>query len=124
MDRLDATVGPENWQDRYEDWGDGTVVCRLSIRFSEKRIVTKCDVAGPGDGGDEPDPTMDRKAAFYDKEEVERDQPASTVVKSMAANTSQCALRNVLHVVCRPRLGAGSMPCALRMLPTVVSEMW
>jgi hypothetical protein len=67
LDQLDLTVGPENWQDRYEDWGDGCVVCRLSIRFGD-RWITKCDVGGPNDHPDdgEPKPTFDRKAAFSD----------------------------------------------------------
>jgi hypothetical protein len=46
----------------------------------------------------------------------------SMVVKSTAASTSQCAFKNVFQVVFRLRSGAGSMPCALRMLPTLVSD--
>ena len=38
-------------------------------------------------------------------------------------STSQCALRNVAHVVCCWRSGAGSMPWALKTLPTDLSEM-
>ena len=39
------------------------------------------------------------------------------------ASTFQWDLRKVLQDPVRWRLGAGSMPCALRMFPTVVSEM-
>lgn len=45
----------------------------------------------------------------------------SIVVKSIAASTSQCVLKIVAQIVCRRGSGAGSMPCALRTLPTVVS---
>ncbi len=44
MERLDAAVGAEFWQDRYEFHGD-TVVCYLSIWFGDKWI-TKADGAG------------------------------------------------------------------------------
>jgi hypothetical protein len=47
----------------------------------------------------------------------------STVVKSMAAIDSQWALRNVFQVVVPFRVGAGSMPFARRIFPTVVSEI-
>ena len=47
----------------------------------------------------------------------------STVVKSIAAKASQWALRNVAHVVCRFRSGAGWIPCCLRTLPMVASEI-
>ena len=41
----------------------------------------------------------------------------STVVNSIDASTSQCALINVLQIVRRRRFGAGSMPCSFRRLP-------
>ncbi len=47
----------------------------------------------------------------------------SMVVKSMAARTSQWALRNACHVVSRFLFGAGLMPFSLRMLATVESEI-
>ncbi len=34
MDRLDAAVGQENWQDKYEDAGNGSVRCGIGIRFA------------------------------------------------------------------------------------------
>ena len=43
----------------------------------------------------------------------------SIVVKSIAPNTSQCDWMNVFHVVCRCRSGAGSIPWAFKMLPTI-----
>ena len=60
---------------------------------------------------------------FHDEEQVVRTSPplvqTSTVVKSIALKTSQWALRKVFQVVRRFRSDAGSMPCSLRMLPTV-----
>lgn len=47
MDRLDSTVGPTNWQDRYEFHGARTV-CYLSIRI-DGEWVTKADGAGDSD---------------------------------------------------------------------------
>ena len=62
MDRLDAVVGPMNWQDEYTPLPDGSVVCRLAIR-SEGEWIPKADVGSPSeqpDGGDR------LKAAFSD----------------------------------------------------------
>lgn len=62
MDRLDEAVGPANWQDEYTPLGDGSVMCRLSVRFGAEWIV-KADVGSPSeqpDGGDR------LKAAFSD----------------------------------------------------------
>lgn len=44
MERLDAVVGPENWQDRYEVHGPKTI-CYLSIKRANEWI-TKADGAG------------------------------------------------------------------------------
>jgi len=44
MERLDAVVGPLNWQDRYEVHG-GKTICYLSIRI-EGEWITKADAAG------------------------------------------------------------------------------
>ncbi len=44
QDRLDAVVGPENWQDRYEVHGAKTI-CYLSLRI-DGEWVTKADGAG------------------------------------------------------------------------------
>lgn len=62
MDRLDAVVGVENWQDHYELLPDNSVMCRLRVRIGE-RWITKADVGSPSeqpDGGDR------LKAAFSD----------------------------------------------------------
>lgn len=61
-DRLDAVMGVENWQDSYDVLNDGSVVCRLALRFGDQ-WVTKTDVGSPSeqpDGGDR------LKAAFSD----------------------------------------------------------
>jgi hypothetical protein len=62
MDRLDAAVGPENWQDEYAPQANGTVVCRLAVRVNGEWI-TKCDVGGESDQKDAGDR---EKAAFSD----------------------------------------------------------
>ena len=62
MDRLDAVLGVENWQDSYDIQPDGSVVCRLALRLGGE-WVTKTDVGSPSeqpDGGDR------LKAAFSD----------------------------------------------------------
>lgn len=47
MDRLDATVGPENWQDSYRETASGKNICELSIRTkATESWVTKSDGAG------------------------------------------------------------------------------
>jgi hypothetical protein len=48
MDRLDSVVGPENWQDRYEETATGRVLCSISIRIGDEWI-TKSDGAGNTD---------------------------------------------------------------------------
>lgn len=47
MDRLDSAVGPENWQDRYEDAGT-SVRCGIGIRLGDE-WVWKWDVGDPSD---------------------------------------------------------------------------
>ena len=62
QDRLDTVLGVEGWQDGYECLPDGSVVCRLRLRFGNEWI-TKVDVGSPSeqpDGGDR------LKAAFSD----------------------------------------------------------
>ena len=54
MDRLDAVVGAENWQDAYEVLPTGDVFCRLSVRFGGEWI-TKADVGGMSDQPDQGD---------------------------------------------------------------------
>lgn len=50
MERLDAVMGVENWQDEYNETPLGRVLCRLSIRVGDEWI-TKSD--GAGDTGTE-----------------------------------------------------------------------
>lgn len=45
MDKLDAAVGPENWQDSYTETPSGRVICTLSIRI-DGEWVSKSDGAG------------------------------------------------------------------------------
>ena len=62
MDRLDAVVGVENWQDHYQLLPDNSVMCRLRVRIGD-RWISKVDVGSPSeqpDGGDR------LKAAFSD----------------------------------------------------------
>jgi hypothetical protein len=62
QDRLDEVLGVENWQDHYEFLPDGSVVCRLRLKFG-KRWITKADVGSPSD---QPDSGDRVKAAVSD----------------------------------------------------------
>jgi hypothetical protein len=62
QDRLDEVVGVLGWQDEYECLPDGSVVCRLRLKFGDEWI-TKMDVGAPSEQPDEGDR---RKAAFSD----------------------------------------------------------
>lgn len=62
QDRLDEVLGVENWQDEYDSLPDGSVVCRLRLRFGDE-WVTKVDVGSPSEQPDEHDRV---KAAFSD----------------------------------------------------------
>src|SRR5262249_30056271 len=42
MDRLDAVLGIDGWQDRYELLPDGSAVCRLRVRIG--KWVEKSDI--------------------------------------------------------------------------------
>lgn len=48
MERLDAVVGPDNWQDTYEETAKGRVICTLSLRVNGQWI-SKADGAGNTD---------------------------------------------------------------------------
>lgn len=48
MDRLDAVVGPANWQDTYTETAKGRLICTLSLRVNEEWI-SKSDGAGNTD---------------------------------------------------------------------------
>jgi hypothetical protein len=62
QDRLDDVLGVSGWQDEYDCLPDGSVVCRLHLRFGDEWI-TKMDVGGQSEQPDEGDR---RKAAFSD----------------------------------------------------------
>jgi hypothetical protein len=62
MDRLDEVLGLENWQDKYEVMGDGSVVCTLQA-FIGEHWVSKADV---GSLSEQPDAGDRLKAAFSD----------------------------------------------------------
>lgn len=54
LDRLDAVLGGENWQDDYEQLQDGSMLCRLRVRVNGEWI-TKADAGGASkqpDAGD------------------------------------------------------------------------
>jgi len=53
-ERLDLAVGLANWQDAYDFRGDGSVICRLSVRL-EGEWITKEDVGAPSEQPDEGD---------------------------------------------------------------------
>lgn len=62
MNRLDEVVGPESWWDDYVP-AEHSVLCRLSIRLPDGRILTKCDAGGYAGMADEGD---DDKSGFSD----------------------------------------------------------
>lgn len=45
MNRLDEVVGPENWEDVYQDFQNG-LSCRITIRLPDGTRVTKTDGGG------------------------------------------------------------------------------
>ena len=45
MDRLDAVVGPEGWQDTYEAHPSGQVICSLVVDYGVGRPTTKTDAS-------------------------------------------------------------------------------
>jgi hypothetical protein len=62
QDRLDDVMGPANWKDEYIPVGNGTFLCRLSVRL-DGEWITKMDVGGESEQTDEGDRT---KAAVSD----------------------------------------------------------
>lgn len=64
-DRLDDVLGPDNWQDDYEVLPEGSVICRLRVRFEPTERpndwVVKTDVGNPSA---QPDAGDRLKAAF------------------------------------------------------------
>jgi len=49
MDRLDQVVGPFNWKNEYQKWGDRSVLCGLSLRVGSGEWITKWDGADESD---------------------------------------------------------------------------
>lgn len=62
MERLDDVFGVAGWTDRYTVIADGSVECRLSIRFGD-RWVSRADV---GSQSEQPDHGDRMKAAYSD----------------------------------------------------------
>lgn len=62
QDRLDDVLGVANWQDKYDFLPDGSVVCRLCLKFGD-RWITKIDVGSPSE---QPDSGDRVKAAVSD----------------------------------------------------------
>lgn len=62
MDRLDAVMGIDGWQDQYDEQADGTVRCILSLRLAGEWI-SKQDVGGESE---QKDPGDKHKAAYSD----------------------------------------------------------
>lgn len=46
MDRLDEVVGPDRWQDCFEECDSGRVICTISIKMDGGEWVSKSDGAG------------------------------------------------------------------------------
>jgi hypothetical protein len=62
LDRLDAVLGPDGWQDEYDVLPGGAVVCKLRCKIGGQWVV-KCDVGAPSE---QPDDGDKMKAAFSD----------------------------------------------------------
>lgn len=62
QNRLDDVLGIANWQEDIVPMGDGSALCKLSLRISGEWI-TRCDVGSPSQQPDEGDR---RKAAVSD----------------------------------------------------------
>jgi hypothetical protein len=60
--RMDEVLGPENWWDEYAEGKDG-VICKLSVRMPDGRVVSKVDVGGSAGMTDQGD---DEKSAYSD----------------------------------------------------------
>jgi hypothetical protein len=69
MDRLEAVLGVDGWQDEYELLPDGSAICRLRIRAGRRPgdtnsgWIVKTDVGSPSE---QPDKGDQIKAAFSD----------------------------------------------------------
>lgn len=46
MKRLDDVIGPENWEDEYEETPSGRLLCKLTLNIDNFGRVTKSDGAG------------------------------------------------------------------------------
>ncbi len=68
--RLDDVLGPENWWDEYERWGDNAVLCKLTLRLVNGDTVTKADVGAnstmAAKQGGKADPGEDDKGGASD----------------------------------------------------------
>ena len=86
MQRLDAVLGIENWQDHYEEC-NGRTICRLSVRV-EGEWITKCDGAGDtkieGDKGGISD-ALKRAAVKFGVGRYLYYLPAGTTVNNLPA---------------------------------------
>lgn len=54
--RLDAVLGPENWEDDLIMISENSFLCKLTVTLPDGRRITKCDVggmAGMSDAGDD-----------------------------------------------------------------------
>lgn len=68
QDRLDEVLGVDGWQEKYTILQDGSVMCRLTVRFwdvaaNREVVTTKADV---GSASQQPDAGDRLKAAFSD----------------------------------------------------------
>src|SRR5262249_12088406 len=54
MDRLDAVLGVDGWEDTYVPLASGSVMCRLKLRVGET-WVERADVGGPSKQPDDGD---------------------------------------------------------------------
>jgi len=62
MNRLDSTLGPENWWDEYVPM-ENSVLCKLTVKLPDGTVVTKADAGGYAGMQDQGD---DDKSGFSD----------------------------------------------------------
>jgi hypothetical protein len=71
MNRLDEVVGPDNWFDEYDTFGDQGVKCRLFVRFTPgEGFVSKCGIGGHAGMADADDDEKSAESSAFKRAAV------------------------------------------------------
>ncbi len=89
MDRLDAAIGIDGWQDQYELLPDGSVVCKLRVRIGN--WIEKTNIGGQSEQKDE-----------HDKHKAARYINGDRTVLLLDHQDNRCKMRSLGEVV-RPQ---------------------